>query len=232
MLTYLRRLTPSRVVAALLGVGLASLGDPAQAADVDRDKLMVVLRESIGANKKDDALKPSGTAKAKLPDGKEVEISPAWFEFIGDMHIRFVIDEPTTMRGVSSEQLAALNLSPREAVKLALANIKRVYGEPAATPWTGGLMEVSGKSPDLNSSYFLDLDFWNALLQNHPEGIVAAVPKRGGLVFAPISDVKAIDGLRKGVSFLFSSSGNLRVSSALYLFKDGKWSVFQDPVKQ
>jgi hypothetical protein len=224
--------TGSFIFSALLGMGLGSLGNSARAADVDRDNLMVVLRESIGANKKDDALKPSGIAKAKLPDGKEVELSPAWFEFIGDMHIRFVIDEPTTMRGISSEQLAALNLSPQEAVKLALANIKRVYGEPTATPWTGGLMAVKGKSPDLNSSYFLDLDFWNALLQKHPEGIVAAVPKRGGLVFTSISDVKAVEGLRKGINFLFSSSGSLRVSSALYLFKDGKWSVFQDPVNQ
>ena len=88
-------------------------------------------------------------------------------------------------------------------------------------------MQVEGKSPDLNSSYFLDRDFWRDLLRQHPEGIVAAVPKRGGLLFVPLSDRRAVNELRKGIAYLYSSSERLRVSSALYLFKDDHWTVFQ-----
>jgi hypothetical protein len=47
-----------------------------------------------------------------------------------------------------------------------------------------------------------------------------------------MSDSKAVDGLRKGVTYLYSSSGQMRVSSALYLFKDDHWTVFQPPQTQ
>jgi hypothetical protein len=38
--------------------------------------------------------------------------------------------------------------------------------------------------------------------------------------------------LKRAIGELFSSSQRLRVSSALYLFKEGKWSVFQAAIKQ
>jgi hypothetical protein len=81
----------------------------------------------------------------------------------------------------------------------------------------------------LDSSYFLDLEFWQDLLRVHPEGLVVGVPKRGGLLFVPASDIAAVNNFRRGIAPLFMTSENMRVSSALYLFKDTGWSVFQDP---
>jgi hypothetical protein len=198
---------------------------------VDRsaENLMVVLRESIGANTEREALTPMGKFHAKLPDGREVDAEIAAFQFLGDMHVRFVFDSPHAMVNATPQDLSRLKLTPEQALKLAVVNIKRVYGKPSPTPWTEGLMQVQGKSPDLDSSYFLDRDFWRSLLRSHPEGLVVAVPKRGGLAFAPITDHKAVDGLRRGVSYLYSSSEWLRISSALYLFKDDRWTVFQPP---
>jgi hypothetical protein len=192
---------------------------------------MVVLRESAGANKQDEALVPMGKAKARLSDGKEVEVDTGWYSYIGDMHVRFVFDTPTMMPNAAPQDLERLKLTPEAAVEQAVKNIKRVYGEPKITPWND-LMQVQGRSPDLNSSYFLDREFWNGLLKQHPEGLVAMVAKRGGLLYAPLSNEKAIDGMRRGVAYLHSSSDRMRISSALYLFKDGKWSVLQAPVKQ
>ena len=143
--------------------------------------------------------------------------------------VRFVFDGPFSMPSATPQDLALLNLSPDQALQLAVNNIKRVYGAPIAKPLTGGLKEVEGKSPDLDSSYFLDRAFWRNLLRQHREGIVVAVPKRGTLLFTPLTDSSAVDGLRKGIAYLYSVSENLRVSSALYLFKDDRWTVFQPP---
>jgi hypothetical protein len=136
------------------------------------------------------------------------------------------------MPNAKPQDLARLNLSAEQALQLAVGNIKRVYGDPVAKPWTGGLMQVEGKSPDFDSSYFLDRAFWQGLLRQHPEGIVVAVAKRGGLLFTPITDSKAVDRLRGGVAYLYSGSGKMRVSSALYLFKGDRWTVFQPPHAQ
>jgi hypothetical protein len=90
-------------------------------------------------------------------------------------------------------------------------------------------MQVQGSATDLNSSYFLDRDFWRSLQSLHPEGLVVAVPRRGGLVYGPVSDESAVTSLRFSVAALYAGGPGARLSSALYLFKDGRWSVFQAP---
>jgi hypothetical protein len=212
-----------------LAVSCPAAAQAAPPFDNSSSNLMVVLRESIGSNRPDDSLGPTGKVKARLADGKEVEIETAWYSYIGDMHIRFVFDTPTSMPNATPQDLERLGLNPQAALELAVKNIKRVYGEPKATPWND-LMLVQGKSPDLDSSYFLDREFWLGLLKQHPEGVVVIVAKRGGLLYSPLSNQKAVEGMRKGIGYLHSSSERLRISSALYLFKDGKWSVFQAPV--
>jgi hypothetical protein len=223
-----------RKLLSLLVTGAVSSSAVAQAPrtfDDSASNLMVVLRESVGSNKPDETLVPMGKAKARLADGKEIEIDTGWFSYIGDMHVRFVFDTPTSMPNATPQDLERLKLTPEAALELAVRNIKRVYGEPKASPWND-LMQVQGKSPDLDSSYFLDREFWNGLLKQHPEGVVAIVAKRGGLLYAPASNQKAVEGMRKSVAYLHASSERMRISSGLYLFKEGKWSVFQAPVKQ
>jgi len=194
----------------------------------DVSTLMVVLREMEGQNKKDDELQPVGKIRATI-DGKEVEMNPAWFRLIGDMHIRFVYDEPATMLSLTEEELSALHLTPDQALEIAVQNIKRTYGKPHYSLWANGLFVVEGGSADLDSGYFLDLEFWLGLLKEHPEGLIVGVPKRGGLLFVPASDVTAVENFRRGIAPLYKTSESMRVSSALYLFKDKHWSVFQDP---
>lgn len=211
---------------------LRSVSAPAQTGrgfDDSASNLMVVLRESEGVNIEEEALIPIDKARFLREDGSEIEFNPGWFSYVGDMHIRFMFDAPATMHSASPADLERLGLSPPAALQLALKNIKRVYGEPHAIPWSD-LFQVQGRSPDLDSSYFLDKDFWNAREKEHPEGLVALVAKRGGLLFAPLSDARAVANMRRTVAYLHSSSEMMRISSALYLFKDGKWSVFQPAV--
>ena len=217
--------------AVLLG---ALAGTPALARDretfeVSESNLLVVLRESPGANKQDELLRPFGKISARMPDGREVEFEASWFQYLGDMHLRLVFDGERRVRSALPEDLRALRLTPEEALQRAVANLRRRYGMPVAEPWSGGLMQVHGNAPELDSSYFLDRDFWHEQLRHSPAGIVAAVPGRGGLVFARADDEAAVATLRFSAAALFASSDDTRISSALYLFRAGRWSVFQPP---
>jgi hypothetical protein len=125
--------------------------------------------------------------------------------------------------------LRRLELDTEQAIVRAVDNLRHRYGAPQVRPWSGGLMQVVGGSPDLASSYFLDRGFWNGLLQQHPEGVVVSVPQRGGLLYAPVSNEQALVNLRFSAAALYAGNDRSRVSSALYLFKDGRWSVYQAP---
>jgi hypothetical protein len=213
--------------AALAPAALRAQG--AEPVDTGAGNLLVVLRESRGENKQDESLTPFGKIRATLNDGRQIELETSWYQYLGDMHIRLVFDSGQTMQSASPEDLERLHLSPEAAVQLAIANLRRVYGVPETQPWSGSLMQVEGKASDLNSSYFLDREFWRAVQSAHPEGLVVAVPRRGGLVYAPVSDHAAVTDLRFSVAALYAGGPGTRLSSALYLFKDGRWSVFQPP---
>ncbi|MDB5871285.1 MAG: hypothetical protein JWQ07_727 [Ramlibacter sp.] len=230
MVSHVRKILELCLRVAL--AALAALPCAAQtpdAVDTSAGNLLVVLRETKGANKQDESLRPFGKVRAVLPDGREIELDTSWYKYLGDMHIRLVFDAGQSMQSASSEDLKRLRLSPEEALKVAVANLRRVYGIPFAQRWSGTLMQVLGESSDLNSSYFLDREFWEQLAALHPEGLVAAVPRRGGLVYAPVSDEAAVADLRFSAAALYAGGPGARLSSALYLFKDGRWSVYQPP---
>src|SRR5436309_15618790 len=74
-------------------LALASVAAPVraqtdQAFDTSAANLLVVLRESRGQNKPDEALRPFGTVRGVLADGQEVDLDTSWYKYLGDMHIR------------------------------------------------------------------------------------------------------------------------------------------------
>ena len=204
---------------------------PAQDDNIEltESNLIVVLRESLGENHPDETLLPYGRVTAELPDGRRIDLATSWYHYIGDMHIRLVFDGGQSLQSAAPNDLERLRLSPEQALDVAVKNLRRVYGMPTATKWSGGLMQVQAQSTDLASSYFLDHEFWLGVQRAHPEGVVAAVPQRGGLVYAPADDDEAVDELRFSVAALYAGGGGRRVSSALYLFKNSHWSVYQPP---
>src|SRR5438105_7391554 len=171
---------------------------PAEADTMDTSaaNLVVVLRESVGENKQDETLQPYGRVTAKMPDGRRIELATSWYQYLGDMHIRLVFDGGQSLQSASPNDLERLGLTPEAALDTAVTNLRRVYGVPQVTPWNGGLMQVQGAAPDLASSYFLDRQFWLAQARQYPEGLVAAVPQRTGLVFTSADDGEAIEALK------------------------------------
>ncbi|MFZ6645179.1 hypothetical protein ACO0LO_05640 [Undibacterium sp. TJN25] len=195
----------------------------AQERAANAASLMLLLREAPGANKPDDIMVPADPVSPS--DG-------GWFDYLGDMQLRFVFDDGLSLRDASPQELRALDLTPNQAVRVALQNIRRVYGEPEIRRGNGGLMLIQGKSADFSSSYLLDKEFWPSLLAQAPGGLVVAAPKRSSLLFVPADDARSVERLRKLIAQLHSSSERGKVSSALYLFKDNRWSVLQAPATE
>lgn len=205
----------------------APLACAAETFDTGAANLLAVLRETPGANKQDEALRPIGKVRATLKDGREVEFEASWFDWLGDLHVRLVFDGGQRLQTASPDDLQRLQLSPEQAIARAMRNLRERYGAPAAEDWGGGLMIVRGGAPDLVSSYVLDHAFWMEQLRVHPQGVLVAAPQRTGIVFAPVGDDAALFSLQFSAAALFAGNDRARLSSALYLFKDGRWSVYQ-----
>jgi uncharacterized protein YtpQ (UPF0354 family) len=199
---------------------------------IKKSNLMLVVRTSNGANKPDPQLVSTGIQTFQDANGKKHPVELSHYEYLGDTHIRFVFDSVATMTNTTPEQFNQFGFTPEEAVKVAIANIYRDYGQPNVYELEGGIYQVQGGSPDFDSSYFLDESLWLSIGNNHKEGVVVAVPARDLLLFAPISDKNAVRFLGENVKDLFKESGRQGVSSALFGYSDGIWKVYQSPVSQ
>ena len=191
--------------------------------------LSFVLRERPGANKPDEALVASGPIEVPLPGGGTASMTPAWYDLIGDLQLRLVRETADSVLAAHASDLAERGWTPEQALAVALADLERRCGAPAAHPWHN-LQAVKGQSGDVDSLYFLDRAFWRRTLATHPDGLVVAVPRTDALLFAPAADTAAVASLRRGVAGLHAGGGDYRLSSALYLFKDDRWTVFQPAV--
>jgi hypothetical protein len=130
------------------------------------------------------------------------------------------------MLALHAAELDDLGLGADDAVAAALANLERRHGPPAVTPWNN-LRRVGTAEDELDSNWFVDRAFWRARLAEHPAGVVAAVPRTDLLLFAPADDGAAVASMRVGIPGLHAQAGDWRLSSALYLFADDRWTVLQ-----
>ena len=202
------------------------MSTPPSLAPAELSTLSFVLRERPGADKPDDALALVEPFSVPMPGGASASIAPAWIDLIGDLQLRLVRDAEDSMLTLHVSELEELRLSPADAVAAALANFRHRQGPPTISAWHN-LSRVGGAHEDFDSGWFADRDFWRARLAEHPAGVVVAVPRTDLLVFAPATDTAAVDSLRRGIPGLHASAGDWRLSSALFLFKDDRWTVLQ-----
>ena len=199
---------------------------PSTDSAIALDTLLFVLRERPGANKPDESLALVEPFEVPMPGGAAATMAPAWFDLLGDLQLRLVRSTPDHVLALHASELDELKLDVDEALAVGLANLHRLHGAPGASPWHN-LQRVDGRDEDVASAYLMDRAFWRARLAEHPGGLVAAVPRTDLLLFAPLVDSAAVDSMRRGIPGLHVGGGDYRLSSALYLFKDDRWSVFQ-----
>ena len=201
--------------------------EPPPSSALDVDTLLFVLRERPGANKPVESLVRVDPFEVPLPGGSgTAAMAPAWFDLLGDLQLRLVRDTPEWVFTLHASELADLKLGADEALAIALANFRRLHGPPSVSAWHN-LRRVGGATEDVDHAWFLDRALWRGLLAEHPDGLVAALPRTDLLVFAPATHGAAVDSMRRGIPGLHAGGGDYRLSGALYLFKDDRWTVFQ-----
>jgi hypothetical protein len=203
---------------------------PPSAAETDprSSALLLILRERPGAHKAQESLAAVAPFEVPIPGG-HAALAPAWYDLIGDLQLRLVRETPEAMLTLHTSELQELALGAEEAVAIALANLARRHGPPTVQPWHE-LYRVSGRDENFDSSWLLARSFWRERLAEHPAGLVVAVPRTDLLVFAPAADAAAVAAMRRGIPRLHEQAGDWRLSSALYLFEDDRWTVLQPAV--
>lgn len=152
------------------------------------------------------------------------------FGYLGDIQLRFVFDQPGTGQpaAVRPEDLTRLDLTPGRAVAVAAANVKRDGGAPQIASLGGGVYSLRGAHHDYSPAYMLDREFWRGQLQKFPQGLLAALPRRGVLMFAPAGDPAVEAELVRQAGRMLAAADSGRISACLYHFDAGGWHLHSE----
>lgn len=184
----------------------------------ERDRLMVQLHPWPGERLPKETLRPSPAQETVA------------YGYLGDLQFRLVFDEPGVAHAsaVRPDDLARLELTPQKAVAYASLNSKRASGAPQIAPLGGGIHALRGQHLDYNATFLLDRTFWRGQLEKFPQGLLAALPRKGVLMFAPAGDAGVEAELKKQAARMLASAGPSMVSACIYRFDATGWHPYAD----
>lgn len=191
----------------------------AQVAERERENLMVQVHPWVGERMARECLRPPAAPQDTVAYG-----------YLGDMQLRLVFERPgeTQTSAVRPEDLARLELTPQKAIAHAVANAKRAGGTPQVAPLAGGVYALRGRHADYNATYLLDRAFWRQQLEKFPRGLLAALPRKGVLLFAPAGDAAVEEELARQAGRIRAAAGDARTSDCLYRFDAAGWQPVAD----
>lgn len=179
-----------------------------------RDKLLAQVQPWPGARMERECLRPPP------------EPGPtASYGYLGDMQLRLVFDDPghAQAAAVRHEDLARLELAPQKAVAQAVANTLRANGAAQVVSMGEGVYSLRGPHLEYNGTYLLDRAFWRAQLQKFPAGLLAALPRKGVLLFCPAGDARVEGELARQAGRIFAAADTAAISACIYRFDAAGW---------
>jgi len=185
-----------------------------QEPERERANLLVQVQHWPGERMDRECLRPTKQAQDTVAYG-----------YLGDMQLRFVFDAPGLAQAaaVRPEDLPRLELSPQKAVAQAAVNAKRFNGAPQVTTLGGGVYSLRGAHLEYNATYLLDRAFWRGQLEKFPQGLLAALPRKGVLMFCPAGDAAVEAELARQAGRILASADTAAVSSCIYRFDATGW---------
>lgn len=221
-----------KITLGLLGplvVGLVGLWNAPSSAQESksRDSVLPFFAATAAPPVTQEVLEPLDKTSVVLPGG--AHHNAAWFQLVGNIAVAFVFVDDKRDVAVSSEDLKSLQLGGNQLVATAVLNFRRLCGEPEFSEFEGGIFSIEATKNCDSSAFFLDRGLWRSLLQKHPSGLVAALPTRGVLLFAPANNPSAIGQLSRFASEEVKRFGVVPITPTLFRFTGEKWSVFGRP---
>ena len=241
--TYLDRAEPSAMIVrstvqivalatAFLVVAAQAQTGPRPLKPEDKAKIVPIVRPLFPGEKKDVVINreniepiPGGSMQVRGETIGEDQV-PVMDRFVGDLSIRYGVDDPKFMITLSPIILRKEGWERSDLLRDSVQNLKRLYQSTLQVrrPRAGfGMLSGGG---ELESSWLLVKEFWEQEAKRTKGDIVAAVPARDILVFVDTAEPGRVEELRSLVGKTYEQAGRSAVSKLLYVWKAGVWEVY------
>ena len=215
-----------------LGSGTAALALPGwtrtahaqDAAANSRDKVVALVRSAPEIDPKSRAIQKIEPIVLKPEAGSSASDLPVFDHFVGDLHLRYVFDDPRFVQAMRARDLVRLKLARSDLPKLVVENYRRLYPDLTVIQPEPGLAVV-GKGGELEPTVLLDAAFWNDQAERAGGPLIAAVPERNSVLFTKAEPRQNIELLKHRAVIMFEKAGKQALSRTVLAWREGRWEV-------
>ena len=189
-----------------------------------KDYIVALVRSNPRADPKSRAVQRI----EPIPEGPESKAAPenalVFDHFVGDLHLRYVFDDPQFMLALRARDLKRLQLKREDLPTLVVENFRRLYPKvTVARPdrWLG-LVSQGG---ELEPCVMLDGGFWQNQVKLFGGEVIAAVPSAHEVYFTPREPRQNLELLKHLAILHHEKAGKRAVSRTVFLWRNYRWQV-------
>ena len=212
---------------ALGALALTARAPGARAQDVSRqtrDNVVALVRTFDGGDPKVRPVQKIEPILMKPEPGSRAEDLPVFDYFVGDLHLRYVFDDPRFLAAVRGRDLPRLGIDRAELPTLAVRNFRRLYPKLEVVYPEPGLGAVINGG-QLEPCILLDASFWEGQRKLVKGEVIAAVPSRDSVVFTANEPKQNIELLKHFAVLGYEKAKQQALSRTVLVWRKLRWEV-------
>lgn len=207
-----------------LAPSLARAGESKDPLPRTKDYIVALVRAHPAVDPKS---RPVQKIEAALPapDPKAAPENALVFDhFVGDLHLRYVFDDPSFMLALRIRDLQRLGVQREELPALVVTNFRRLYPKLDVT-WPDRWLGMVTNGGELEPLTMLDGAFWDRQQKAFGGELIAAVPSAHEIYFAPREPKQNIELLKHLAVLHHEKAGKRAVSRTVFAWRMFRWEV-------
>jgi hypothetical protein len=210
---------------ALLALGgVATRGEAQESASRSRERIVALVRTQSGADPKARPTQKIEPVVMKAETPEAALAAPIFDHFVGDLHLRYVFDDPKFMIALRGHDLKRLGVTREELPTLAVSNFRRLYPKLTVIQPTPGLGVVT-EGGELEPTVMLDGLFWEQQTAALGGQLIAAVPSRNEVVFTRREPKQNVELLKHLVVQQYDNAQARALSRTVFAWRYFRWEV-------
>jgi hypothetical protein len=226
------RITRRRALSGIAagGAALALARSPLRAAQ-SKDPLPRTRDYVVALVRAHPAVDPRSRPVQKIepaippPDPKSSPDNALVFDhFVGDLHLRYVFEDPSFMLALRMRDLKRLGVTRDELPTLVVSNYRRLYPK-VGVAWPERWLGVLTNGGELEPCTLLDGAFWQNQQKAFGGDLIAAVPSANEVYFTPREPKQNIELLKHLAILHYEKAGKRAVSRTVFAWRFFRWEV-------
>jgi uncharacterized protein YtpQ (UPF0354 family) len=203
------------IIQRFVAAGLETIASMSQSEELDRKLIVPIIKDRPWLEE---------TRKAMMDRGAKQIPETVHEDLNSDLIILYAEDSPKNIRYFSPKDLEKARIDPKELRGLACENLKRLIPKIERNGANGLYMLTAGG--DYEASLLLFDSIWSDIKKEVRGDVVVAIPSRDLLIVTGSEDSQGIEKMKQIVQKA-SAEGSYRLTTKLFVFRDGKFEEFK-----